>query len=376
MLPSKFSCTGAALSTMRAMTACGWPACSSSMARATAWATSSSLAPLARKISIATTGWPLTSATARGSATVSRTSATSPSRAVAPLASGMAMPASWSAVWAEATVRTVCSAPPTSPRPPGASCCTSASWRETSAAVTPRACMRSGSSTTCTSRVTPPTRLTAPTPAMLSRRLATVWSTYHESCCASQPEPGSSRSAYTSTTRPEVGSLLMMGSRMSAGRSERTCETASRTSVTASVMFFSSWNSTVIVVTPSSTVVYMFLMPVTVATESSILRATSVSSWAGAAPGWVTVTVTIGSWMSGKSCTSVMRKASSPASVSSANSRIAGTGLRMEKAEKFTPALRHWPGPWRAAAGPRPWRRTPGGWPPADCAAAAQPAGP
>ena len=330
MLPSKFSCTGVALSITRVMTTSGFCCCSSCMALPISVDTPTSLAPLERKISIATTGLPFTSASARCSATVSFTSATSLRRAVPPLASGICSCASSSALRAEATVRTLCSPPPTSPRPLGASCCTRPIWRDTSAAVTPSACIRSGCRITCTSRVTPPTRLTAPTPLMLSRRLLTVLSTYQLSCCWSQPVPGLSCTACTSTTRPAVGSLLMMGSRTSAGRSERICETASRTSVTASVMFFSSWNSTVVVAMPSSTVVYMFLMPETVATEFSTLRATSVSSWAGAVPGCATVTVTMGNWMSGKSCTMVFLNASRPARVSSANSRIAGIGLRME----------------------------------------------
>ena len=44
--------------------------------------------------------------------------------------------------------------------------------------------------------------------------------------------------------------MLTTGSRMSPGRSERNCETASRASVTASVMFFSSSNSMVVLDVP------------------------------------------------------------------------------------------------------------------------------
>jgi hypothetical protein len=43
----------------------------------------------------------------------------------------------------------------------------------------------------------------------------------------------------------------------------------------------------------------------------------------------------MGSSMSGKSCTLLARKARMPASVSKANSMIAGIGLRIERAEKF-----------------------------------------
>ena len=51
----------------------------------------------------------------------------------------------------------------------------------------------------------------------------------------------------------------------------------------------------------------MFFTPCSVATEFSSLRATSVSSWAGAAPASEALMVTIGSSMSGKSCTTLAR---------------------------------------------------------------------
>ena len=61
-------------------------------------------------------------------------------------------------------VRTDCSTPPMSARPPEASCWIWRSCREMSAAVALSASRRSGSSSTRTSRDTPPTRATAPTP--------------------------------------------------------------------------------------------------------------------------------------------------------------------------------------------------------------------
>ena len=64
------------------------------------------------------------------------------------------------------------------------------------------------------------------------------------------------------------------------------------------------------------------------AIEFSILRATSVSSCAGAAPGSAAVTVTVGRSMSGKFCTFIALKDSMPAKVSSTNSITAGIGLR------------------------------------------------
>lgn len=57
------------------------------------------------------------------------------------------------------------------------------------------------------------------------------------------------------TTRPAVAALVTLGSRISGGRSERTRATASRTSLTASDRSFSRTNSTVMVATPSSTLV-------------------------------------------------------------------------------------------------------------------------
>ena len=71
-------------------------------------------------------------------------------------------------------------------------------------------------------------------------------------------------------------------------------------------------------------------------TGTTLIQAARYGSvCAGAAPGSEALTTTKGSSMSGKSCTTLPRKASSPASVSNANSSTAGTGLRMEYAEKF-----------------------------------------
>ena len=84
-----------------------------------------------------------------------------------------------------AIVRTDCSPPPTSVRPPEASCWICRNCRETSAAVALRASMRAGSSSMRISRVTPPTRATAPTPRTDSIALATVLSTNHDSASSS-----------------------------------------------------------------------------------------------------------------------------------------------------------------------------------------------
>src|SRR5688572_11914992 len=76
-------------------------------------------------------------------------------------------------------------------------------------------------------------------------------------------------------------------------------------------------------------------MPCTVAIEFSSLRATSVSSCEGEAPGRAAITVTIGRSMSGKFWIRMALKAMIPASVSRMNSRIAGIGLRIDQAETF-----------------------------------------
>ena len=187
-------------------------------------------------------------------------------------------------------------------------------------------------------RLTPPMRLTAPTPGTLSSRFDTALSTNQLKSASSICWPGAVAATKVSTTRPAVDDLVTEGSRSSPGRSARTRATASRTSLTASDKRFSRTNSTVISTAPSSTLVWMFLMPCSVAIESSSLRATSVSSCAGAAPENVAWTVTMGSSMSGKSCTALDLYDSKPASVSSTNSMMAGIGFLMESEEKFIAA--------------------------------------
>src|SRR3954463_9124605 len=82
----------------------------------------------------------------------------------------------------------------------------------------------------------------------------------------------------------------------------------------------------------------MCLMPCTVAMEFSSLRATSVSSCEGDAPGSDDTTVTVGRSMSGKFWIFMARNAMTPASVSRMKSRIAGMGFRIDQAETFMPA--------------------------------------
>ena len=223
-------------------------ALSSSRARWTPAATSSSLAPRLRATSKPTTGWPSSRAAERRSAMVSVTEATSDSRMGRPSLRTSRRLASSSAVPTVARVRTGCSESPMSVRPPELSRCTWRSWREMSAAEAPRAWSRWGSSAMRISRVTPPTRLTAPTPGTFSSLRATSLSTSQDSASSSMLL---ARTVKASTGWPARSTLLMMGSRRSAGMSARTRDTAERTSSTASCRGFSSSNSAVRLTLPS-----------------------------------------------------------------------------------------------------------------------------
>src|SRR5690554_3178986 len=79
----------------------------------------------------------------------------------------------------------------------------------------------------------------------------------------------------------------------------------------------------------------MCLMPAMLAIEFSILRATSVSSCAGAAPGSDAVTITVGRSMSGKFWIFIALKLISPSIVRRMNSSNAGIGLRIDQVERF-----------------------------------------
>src|SRR5688572_7723841 len=79
----------------------------------------------------------------------------------------------------------------------------------------------------------------------------------------------------------------------------------------------------------------MCFRPCSVAMAFSILRATSVSSCAGAAPGSDALTLTVGRSMSGKFCTFMALKDRKPPNVSSTNSITAGIGLRIDQEETF-----------------------------------------
>jgi hypothetical protein len=86
---------------------------------------------------------------------------------------------------------------------------------------------------------------------------------------------------------------------------------------------------------PSSTVDVICSIPEIVATASSTLRVISDSICVGATPGYVTVTITAGKSMSGRSWTPSFGKLNRPAIVRPTNITMTGTGLRMDQVTKF-----------------------------------------
>ena len=168
------SSTGVTKSNAVVISTSGWLARNSVRAFCTAAPTSTSLAPRLRAISKPTTGLPFKYAAERCSAMVSLTWAMSRKRMRPPCPTESSKSASSAAEPTVAKVRMGCSLPPKSVRPPALSLCTCLSCRDTSAAVMRKACMRTGSKEIATSRCTPPTRDTAPTPLTDNNRRVTV----------------------------------------------------------------------------------------------------------------------------------------------------------------------------------------------------------
>src|SRR5690349_16040144 len=125
----------------------------------------------------------------------------------------------------------------------------------------------------------------------------------------------------------------MIGSSIARGRSERILVTASLTSFSARSVSTSSQNSMTVDDLPSVSVEVTCLTPETLATESSILRATCVSSSAGAAPDCVTVTEMTGTSMFGNLVIGRVLNDTQPSASSTTNSRTDGTGWRIDQAE-------------------------------------------
>ena len=252
MEASNSSFTGVTKSNACVSSKSGCLAFNSASAFCTPAPTSISLASLLRLTSKPTTDLPFKSATLRGSATVSETFATSSKRTRRPLLRLNSMADNSATVPTVAKVRMGCSLPPKSARPPAFSVCTIFSWRDISAAVVPKLCNLIGSKATCTSRFTPPTRDTAPTPRTPNKARAMVLSTYQLKASLSillELMVNAMMGCAEKLILPTIGS------RKSLGKSLRTCCTALRTSSTASCVGFSKRNSAVIDTTPSVTVV-------------------------------------------------------------------------------------------------------------------------
>jgi hypothetical protein len=160
----------------------GWALSSFSTSLRIFSATLTSLAPRERTMLKVTTSWLLKRARLRGSAQRSSTSPRSPRRTVSPLFSWTRVSRSWSTEPAAPRVRMARSEPETVTRPPGRSALADCRAWLTWAAVTPRAARRSGSRATWISRLTPPWRLTWPTPLMASRARLTSLSTNQLRC--------------------------------------------------------------------------------------------------------------------------------------------------------------------------------------------------
>ncbi len=135
---------------------------------------------------------------------------------------------------------------------------------------------------------------------------------------------------------PTTSMRSTTGSSMPRGRSPRMRATASLTSFSARSVPTSSRSSTVVVELPSVTLEVTCLTPATLATASSTLRVTWVSSSAGAAPVSVTETETIGTSTLGARVIGMARNEITPRTSSTANSTIAGTGLRIEAPEMLS----------------------------------------
>jgi hypothetical protein len=307
--------------------------CSSVTAARTASPTFTSLDPSVRRTARPTTGWPSRVVACVGSAKASRTSAIVDSRTERPSGSAMGKAARSPAVLTVPSVRTDCSPPPRVVRPPGCSCWMRASCSESEAGLTPTPCTASARRSTRTSRVTPPTRRTAPTPGTPKSRLFTVSSMNQLSSSSVRPAP---RTANVTTSPPATFSRETTGSSMSRGRALRIRSTASRTSSSACAESRPSSNAMRVTETPSFTVDTRSSISGTLATASSTLRVTCDSIVVGDAPGKATVTVMVGRVRSGNCDTASRLKPTRPKAVSITKIRIAGRGVRMDHAEKFT----------------------------------------
>src|SRR4028118_474860 len=126
-----------------------------------------------------------------------------------------------------------------------------------------------------------------------------------------------------------------MGSLMSAGGFWRIWAIAFRTSLVARSVFVPKTKLTTVLETPSLTVDIMLSILPKPAIASSTFFVTWDSSSDGPAPGWVTVTETVGTSMFGLESIPSWVKDSQPTTVKTKNRTIVGTGLRIDQPERL-----------------------------------------
>ena len=179
---------------------------------------------------------------------VSLTFATSSTRTLRPSPSGICKAAISATSLTAPNVRMDCTAPPISPRPPEASCWTRLIWFDTSLAVTPKPAMSAGSRSIWISRLTPPIRLTPPTPLVANNRFATSLSTNHDKSFSSILGEAIVK---VKIGLPAVLIFETVGGIIALGKFARTLSTAFLTSFCATSLSFSTLNSTLIIAAPS-----------------------------------------------------------------------------------------------------------------------------
>ena len=162
----------------------------------------------------------------------------------------------------------------------------------------------------------------------ISSRSSRVPETSADSTVGSASSFSSSRSASLNSRRsgisPErtmvsdglraVEASWTIGSRVSSGRSVLAMSTFSRTWRIAFSLSKLTSNSRPILATPSTVVAVIFFSPSMVRSCVSIGRTSSRSASSGLMPGWITVILTNGNWMSGSASRGIEVKARKPIS--------------------------------------------------------------
>ena len=179
-------------------------------------------------------------------------------------------------------IRTRFSDAPRCTRPAGTSVFSRFTAATTMSGDTPSASIRSGSSSTCTSRRTPPATVTLPTPVMFCNRRLMLSSASSVRSRRGWPVP---RSENVMIGSAPGSKRAMTGGSMSCGRSWRMASILERTSAMASMTLVCNRNSTSTCEKPSFEYEMTFFTPSTEFTASSIFLVTSRSTASGEAPG-------------------------------------------------------------------------------------------